>query len=187
MKITGVIVEHNPLHNGHVHHLQQAREITGADCVIAVMSGLFMQRGEPSILHPSIRTGLMLANGADIVVELPYPYATAEAETFAHGAVSILSQLNCTSLVFGSETNHLEHLIQQETFCLKHATSIDREIKTRVQSGISWRDAREEAIRELVDGSFPVSFSPNDVLGGAYIRAILNTNRAIQPVSIARL
>ena len=82
MKACGVIVEYNPFHNGHLYHLQQARKISGADCIIAVMSGSFLQRGEPAIIDKFYRTKAALSAGADIIVELPYAYAVQSSEFF---------------------------------------------------------------------------------------------------------
>ena len=93
MKITGVIAEYNPFHNGHRYHLEQTRAISGADYIIAVISGDFMQRGVPALIHKYARTEMALQNGADLVLELPAVYAAGSAEFFAMGAVSLLDRL----------------------------------------------------------------------------------------------
>ncbi|WHT46935.1 nucleotidyltransferase family protein [Sporosarcina thermotolerans] len=100
MKATGVVVEYNPLHNGHVYHAQQAKAATNADLIIAVMSGNFLQRGEPAFIDKWARTKMALASGVDIVFELPYRFATGHATVFAHGAISLLDAAGCTAFCF---------------------------------------------------------------------------------------
>jgi predicted nucleotidyltransferase len=87
MKIVGLITEYNPFHNGHLHHIQLAKSLTGADYVVVVMSGNFVQRGTPAIINKYSRTRMALSCGADLVIELPCQYATSSAEAFAFGAV----------------------------------------------------------------------------------------------------
>lgn len=103
MRITGIIAEYNPLHNGHRYQLQQARAASHADLVIVCMSGNYVQRGEPAILDKWTRAQLALSNGADMVVELPFASAVQPADRFADGAVKLLAALGCQTLAFGSE------------------------------------------------------------------------------------
>ena len=108
MKTTGIIVEYNPLHPGHIYHMEQARKQTGADYLIAVMSGSFVQRGAPALLDKYTRTRMALLAGADVVIELPVCFATGSAGDFAAGAVSLLDKLGCVdSLCFGSESGDI--------------------------------------------------------------------------------
>ena len=115
MKATGLIVEYNPFHNGHLYHLTKSIEQSNADVLIVVMSGHFTQRGEPTILSKWDRTQLALANGADLVIELPYAYSCQHADLFAKGAVSILTHLRVNELIFGSESGNIDELIQFES------------------------------------------------------------------------
>ncbi|MFB9770629.1 nucleotidyltransferase [Lactiplantibacillus modestisalitolerans] len=108
MHAVGLITEYNPLHNGHRYHLQTAKQVSGADCTVVVMSGNWLQRGEPALLDKWTRTELALAAGADLVVELPVYFATQPAHLFARGGVAILSALGCDSLVFGAEHPDLD-------------------------------------------------------------------------------
>ena len=104
MRVLGLIVEYNPFHNGHLHHIEQSKKICHADYTVCVMSGNFVQRGEPAIINKWARTKMALAFGVDLVIELPFPYALSSAERFAFGAVKILDSIgviNC--LCFGSE------------------------------------------------------------------------------------
>ena len=105
MKAVGLVTEYNPMHNGHVKHLEKSKELSGADVAIAVMSGDFVQRGEPAIMDKYLRTACAVNTGVDLVVELPVRYATASAEGFAMGAVDILNYLGVDSICFGSESN----------------------------------------------------------------------------------
>lgn len=111
MKIIGIIAEFNPFHNGHAYCIKEAKEMTGADYVIVVMSGDYVQRGEPAIMDKYIRTKTALHNGADLVFELPTALASGSAQYFARGAVSLLHHLGCVNhIVFGSESGNLEFL-----------------------------------------------------------------------------
>ena len=105
MKTTGIIAEYNPLHNGHLYQMQQARRLSGSDYVIVVMSPDFVQRGEPALLDKWVRARMALEAGADLVLEMPVRYATGSAEHFAEGGVSVLDCLGVVdSLSFGCET-----------------------------------------------------------------------------------
>ncbi len=112
MNVVGIVVEYNPLHNGHVHHITEARRLTGADAIVAVMSGNFLQRGEPALVDKWARTEMALRLGVDVVFELPVAYAVQPAEWFAYGAVSLLAATGVTThLCFGSEAGSLEALL----------------------------------------------------------------------------
>ena len=101
MKVLGITAEYNPFHNGHKYHIEKSREMTGADCVVAVMSGNFTQRGEAAILDKWERSRLAVDNGVDLVVELPFIYACSKAQSFAEGAVDILKGLGVHMISFG--------------------------------------------------------------------------------------
>ncbi|MBN2839023.1 MAG: nucleotidyltransferase family protein, partial [Fusobacteriaceae bacterium] len=107
MKACGIIVEYNPFHNGHKYHLEKARELTGAEVVIACMSGNFLQRGEPSLFNKWVKTEMALLNGVDLVVELPTFYSNDSAEFFAKGSIRILDLLKVDNIVFGSEVDNI--------------------------------------------------------------------------------
>src|SRR4051812_6429803 len=116
MKAVGVIVEYNPFHNGHAFHVKHAKEQASADVVIAVMSGNFLQRGEPALVSKWYRTKMALFGGVDLVFELPYQYATQNAEIFANGAISILDAGGCDSFCFGSESGDLSSFLRTIDF-----------------------------------------------------------------------
>ena len=114
MKTAGIIVEYNPLHKGHAYHIEQTRRVTGADYVIAVMSGSFVQRGAPALLDKYTRTRMALLCGADLVLELPVLYSAGSAGDFAAGSVSLLDHLGVAdSLCFGSEAGAIEPFLKE--------------------------------------------------------------------------
>ena len=106
MKITAVIAEYNPLHNGHVRHLEAIRRETETDFIIAVISGDYVQRGGPAVISKYERTRSVLKSGADLVLELPLYYSTGSLEYFSRGAVSLIGKTGlCDCISFGSEFN----------------------------------------------------------------------------------
>lgn len=161
-KIAGIVVEYNPFHNGHLYHLNQTKALTGCDLLIAVMSGNFVQRGEPAILDKWTRTKAALDAGADLVIELPFAYTVQSASQFAKGAITLLNLAGCTDLVFGSETNDLETL-QVMADC---PINVDA-IKENLKQGYGYPKAYG-----MVQGSY----APNDILGIAYLKAIKTTS-----------
>ncbi len=170
MKITGLITEYNPFHNGHLYHIQKAREITQCDLLICVMSGHFVQRGEPTILNKWQRTQAALEHGVDLVLELPYPYVVQSAKHFANASVRILELVGCTDIVFGSESNDLESL----QLMAELPINVDG-LKEHLSQGMGYPKAYG-----MVHGSY----HPNDILAIAYLKAIQNTG--IQAHTIAR-
>uniref|UniRef100_UPI00037236AC nucleotidyltransferase family protein n=1 Tax=Paenibacillus sp. PAMC 26794 TaxID=1257080 RepID=UPI00037236AC len=139
MKAVGVIVEYNPLHNGHVYHLQEARRLSGADAVVAVMSGPFLQRGEPAIVGKRARTEMALHAGADLVLELPVAYAVQPAEWFAFGAVSLLDRTGIVdSLCFGSESGDLDSLQRIARVLAVEPAGMREDIARRLREGASY-------------------------------------------------
>ena len=111
MKIAGMITEYNPFHKGHKYHIEKTREITGCDVLVAVMSGHFVQRGEPAVIDKWSRVEAALENGVDLVIELPFAYAVQSAKQFAMASVELLSVAGVSDIVFGSETNNREELM----------------------------------------------------------------------------
>lgn len=113
MKTVGLITEYNPFHNGHAYHIEKAKMVTGADRVIVVMSGDFVQRGAPAVMPKHLRAESALLSGASLIIELPVCFATGSAEYFAQGSISLLNQLGCIdSICFGSECGDL-HLFKE--------------------------------------------------------------------------
>lgn len=170
MIVTGIVVEYNPFHNGHIKHIKLAREKTQCDILVAVMSGNFVQRGEPAIFDKWSRTKAALEHEVDIIFELPFPYVNQNASVFAKAAVDILSLAKCDYIVFGSEVNDLDTLHEFANVSI----NVDH-LKEKMSDGSSYPKAYSLLSRE---------FYPNDILGIAYLKALKETN--IKPVIIKR-
>ena len=161
MKITGLIVEYNPFHNGHIKHIKESIKLTNPDLVIAVTSGNFTQRGEVSIINKFDKTKAALKHGVDLVVELPYIYTVQNGNEFAKKAVQILNALGTTDIVFGSETNNMEELNKMSSFNIK----VDN-LKEIMSTGASYPKAY---------GLLTDSLYPNDILAVSYLKEINKT------------
>ncbi len=181
MKAIGVIVEYNPFHNGHLHHLNEAKRISGCDCVIAVMSGNFMQRGEPSILNKWVRSNLAIDNGVDLVIELPFVFSVQSADMFAYGSIDILNKLKTSELYFGSETNDIKSL--KEMVATLNSVEFQTKIKEYIDMGNNYPSASGKAVFDLTNKNF----TSNDNLGIQYIKSIDNLKSKIVPKTIHRV
>lgn len=188
MKAVGVIVEYNPFHNGHLFHLQQAKKQSKADIAIAVMSGNFLQRGEPALVSKWARAKMALASGVDIVFELPYRFATQHAEIFAEGAVSLLSAAGCSTLCFGSESGNLNSFLRTIEFLEKHNGQFQENIKLYSSQGYSYPKSISLSFQSLspsADTYIDIS-SPNNILGLHYIQAIIRQKSKMKADTITR-
>ncbi|MGR6543175.1 nucleotidyltransferase [Paenibacillus tundrae] len=193
MKAVGVIVEYNPLHNGHVYHLSEARRLSGADAVVAVMSGSFLQRGEPAIVGKRARTEMALHAGADLVLELPVAYAVQPAEWFAYGAVALLHHTGVVdSLCFGSESGDLDSLQRIARVLAVEPAGLREDIARRLREGASYPAAYAGAAAALAPGGVDARDAaalleqPNNSLGLHYLIALERLGSAIQPFTAAR-
>lgn len=190
MKALGIVVEYNPFHNGHAHHIAQAKKDTNADVVIAVMSGQFLQRGEPAFVDKWYRTKMALASGADIIIELPYVYSTAKATHFAKGAIALLDACGCDSFVFGSEEGNIAPFLNTYQLIKTHQESYNAAIHSAIKEGNSYPQALQYAYQQL-STQFPNTYvdlaQPNNILGFHYIEAAQNINSTMQAVTIARI
>lgn len=190
MKATGVVVEHNPFHNGHFYHIKESRKKTAADIIIAVMSGNFLQRGEPALVDKWTRTEMALRAGVDLVIELPYVFATAQASDFARGAITLLEALECDAFCFGSEEGTIEPFKNSYDVLSTQQEVYQNSIKQYMKLGLSYPKALNEAYAELtkdVNFSLVDLSKPNNILGFHYIEAALQMNARIQPVTIQRI
>ncbi len=190
MKAVGVIVEYNPFHNGHLYHIQKAKELTQADIVVAVMSGPFLQRGEPALVSKWARAEMALDNGIDLIVELPYSFATQHAAVFAKGAVDILQGLECDYLCFGSESGDIDEF--SHTFLQLHEKQAEEDllVKEYVRNGMSYPKAKSLAMQELtnIDKTLGLDLSmPNNILGYEYYKAVHTNNYPIEVCTVARM
>lgn len=189
MKTVAIITEYNPFHNGHEYQLQRIKELTDADCIIAIMSGNFVQRGEPAIYDMHVRANLAIECGCDLIIELPVSYSTGSAEYFAKGAVSILNSLgNIDYLAFGMENDNIDELIDIATLLAKEPDDFKEELNRNLCEGKSFPNARQIAIKKfinLVDDN--TIMSPNNILAIEYIKALINSDSAIKPLGIKRI
>ncbi|PAV29898.1 hypothetical protein CIL05_08445 [Virgibacillus profundi] len=187
MNACGLIVEYNPFHNGHVHHIQEAKKTSGADCMIAVMSGDFLQRGEPAIIDKFHRVPAALQSGIDIVLELPYPYAVQSSDLFAKGSVQTLHEVGVSSICFGSESGDISHFITSYEIFKEKEAIYRKTLKTHLAKGISFPEASKYAYRQLGLSTPEMDLAkPNNILGFSYIKAILEKKLPIQPLTIQR-
>lgn len=190
MTIAGIIAEYNPFHNGHEYMIKKTKEETGADYVIAVMSGNFTQRGIPAIADKFTRAGMATACGVDAVFELPVPFATASAEQFATGAISLFSSLSCVDyLSFGSECGSLSEFSDASELLLQETEDFKLTIQEFLRKGHSYPKAFTLAIRECNKNSelsAKLLESPNNLLGVEYIKALKKLSSSILPHTIKR-
>ena len=182
MKVTGIIAECNPLHEGHAYLIREARARTGADYVVVAMSGDYVQRGAPSILSLSERAGALLQEGVDLVLELPLYVSCAGADYFARGGVALLESLGVvTDLVFGSESGDLDALQTAAERLSEEDGDFKASLRGGLRSGLSFPQARAAAA-----GS-DVPVSPNDLLGTEYLKALHASGSSIRPHAVPRI
>lgn len=189
MKIVGLITEYNPFHNGHLHHIQEAKRITGADAAVVVMSGDYVQRGVPAIMPKRLRAEMALKCGAAAVFELPVCYASGSAEYFAMGAVSLLDRLGIVDcLCFGSECNDLGDLKQIAGILLDEPVRYRHILKMNLKEGLSFPSARMRAVSDYSGNErfASVLSDPNNILGIEYLKALSRLNSTIVPFTIRR-
>lgn len=187
MKAVGLVTEYNPFHNGHLYHLNKAMELTGADISVAVMSGDFVQRGEPAVLDKYTRTSMALNSGVNLVVELPVNYAVSSAESFAAGALKVLDYVKADSIAFGSESGDIERLSKLVHILCDNEDTLYKEISKYTANGISYAAARQKVVEKLTDKDTAAMLtSSNNILAVEYLKAIIKNNYAIKPHTVQR-
>lgn len=187
MKAVGLVTEYNPFHNGHLYHLNKAMELTGADISVAVMSGDFVQRGEPAVLDKYTRTSMALNSGVNLVVELPVNYAVSSAESFAAGALKVLDYIKADSIAFGSESGDIERLSKLAHILCDNEDTLYKEISKYTANGISYAAARQKVVEKLTDKDTAAMLtSSNNILAVEYLKAIIKNNYAIKPYTVQR-
>lgn len=193
MKIASTIVEYNPLHNGHLYSLKKIKETSNCDATLCIMSGNFVQRGEPALIDKWTRTEMALKSGVDLVIELPAAFALSSAEFFAFGAVSILNDLNCIDyLYFGSECGDIHALYEIAKILNNEDYTFKKILKNYLDKGLSYPLARDTTLIDYlnikninIDQS--IIKSSNNILGIEYIKALIKLNSKIQPQTIKRI
>lgn len=191
MQAVGLVVEYNPFHNGHAYHVEQAKRATDTDIVIAVMSGNFLQRGEPALVDKWQRTKMALRQGVDIVIELPYVYSTAQANDFARGSIYLLEQIGCSYFAFGSESGQIEPFLNTVSLINEQRDIYNEQIHLAIQHGISYPMALQHAYTTLVQDANKNDYldlaQPNNILGFHYVEAAYKMQASIQPITIQRI
>lgn len=185
MKVFSVICEYNPFHNGHKYMIDKAKE-KGASHIVAIMGGNFLQRGDVALINKYKRALCAIKNGVDLVVELPVIYATASAEKFAQGGISIANGLGCTdSLIFGSENGNIDELKKLAKLTLSDI--FNSTVKEKLTLGISYPKALTECAKDLGYNKLTeLLLYPNNTLGIEYIKALYSSNSSITPVTVER-
>ena len=182
MKKVGIICEYNPFHNGHIYHIKKIKELYPDSLIILVMSSSFTERGEISILNKWDKTSIALSYGVDLVIELPTFYSTNSADIFAHGAIKLLSYLDCDYLVFGSECNDINTLTTLAGMMLDNA-KYDLLVKKYMDQGYNYPTSMGKALNDISGKKVDL---PNDLLGLSYIKEIIKQKSRMIPISIQR-
>lgn len=184
MRISGIIAEYDPFHNGHAFHIAKTKA-DGADAVVVVLGGEFTQRGEPAWCSKYVRARAALLSGADLVTEMPQVYASGSAERFAKGGVSVLDALGCVdSLSFGSECGDTAAV--SEYAAVSDSPEYTEYVKDEMKSGISVMAARENAAKKFIPDYSFIAENANDTLGAEYIKWINRLGADIVPEAVQR-
>lgn len=183
MASVGIIAEYNPLHNGHIYQIQEIKKRYPNDTIIIAMSGNFTQRGEPAIINKWSRAQLAIEAGADLVVEIPYHFATQSADYFSYAGITLLEQLKVEKLIFGSESNNLDSITEIAKAELEN-DNFDKLVKIYSKFGYNYPTALSLALKDLTG---KIIDTPNDILGITYIKTILKYKYKIKPESIRRI
>ncbi|MGO1041311.1 nucleotidyltransferase [Clostridioides difficile] len=202
MNILGLIVEYNPFHNGHIYHLSKSIEKTNATHTVAIMSGNFLQRGEPALFDKYTRAKIAVENGVDLVIELPTMFACQSAEIFSHGAITILNSLNCISSVcFGSEEGNTDILYSIAEILANEPKEFKLLLKKYLDDGMLFPVARANSLFDYIhqyennnlvqkttkEQLLKILNSSNNILGIEYIKNLINLNSNIKPFTISRV
>lgn len=187
MKACGLIVEYNPFHYGHYYHYEQAKKASDADCMIAVMSGNFLQRGEPAIMDKWHRANSALQSGIDIVLEIPYVFAVQHSDLFARGSVLTLDAVGVDTICFGSEQGEITPFIHAYHQFKEHQADFNECLREHLNEGYSFPEASRIAYEKigLTEGDVDLS-KPNNILGYSYTKTILEEGLSIEPLTIKR-
>lgn len=182
MEKIGIICEYNPFHYGHKYHINEIKKMYPDSMIILVMSGPFTQRGDASIINKWDKARIALDNNVDLVIELPFVFATQGADIFSHGAIEILKYLKVDKLVFGSESNNIQELKDLAMSALNNK-AYDILVKDYLSKGVNYPTALSKALSDL-NGT--IINTPNDLLGLCYIKEIIKQKANIEPISIKR-
>ena len=182
MKAIGIVAEYNPFHNGHLYQINKIKEKYPDHIIVVVMTGNYTERGEVSLLDKFTRSKIALTNGVDLVVELPFPFATQSADIFAYGAITILEKLHVEKVIFGSESDNVKDL-EEIVDCQLNNNEFDRLVHVYSKFGNNYPTSLSLALKDLTG---KVIDTPNDLLGISYIKAIKQNNYKIKYETIKR-
>lgn len=188
MKTAAIICEYNPFHNGHKFHIEETKQKSGADAVVLIMSGNFVQRGEVALFDKQLRANAAIACGADLCIELPAAYSLASAEFFASGAVKILNALGIVDfLSFGTECDDLNILKNIAQLLADEPEDFSSNLKESLSKGLSFPAARAKAVGKVLGNSAADLLStPNNILAIEYLKALISSKSRITPFSVLR-
>lgn len=178
----GIIAEYNPFHNGHLYHINKIKEAYPDEEIVLILGGNFTQRGTPSIIDKWKKTEIALEAGVNLVIELPYVFATESADYFSYGATTLLEKLKVDKLIFGSETNDID-LFNELVDTELNNKEFDPLTKIYMKMGENYPTALSKALLDLTNKSLNL---PNDLLGISYVKAIKKNNYKIKPLCIKR-
>lgn len=188
MNVVGIIAEYNPMHNGHIYHINQAKKQANADYVIVIMSGAFTEQGNVAVINKMKRAEIAIQNGADMVIELPSIFAVSSSETFAYGAINILNSLNVvTHLAFGAECENISLLQDVAKTYHEHEQEILLSIKDKMKEGINSAAAYSQIMQNHLPNISEDIFLPNNILAVQYLKALYALKSEIKPILIHRL
>jgi len=198
MNTVGIIAEYNPFHLGHRYHLEMSKKITNSKYSIAVITGSFVQRGEPSIVDKWTKAKTAIDNGVDLVIELPFIFSAQSAELFAYGGISLLDKLNVIDyIVFGSEYDDLKSLLKIAKILIEEPPYYKQNLKKYLNAGLSFPIARLRALKDFffeykcedldstkIDKLLSL---PNNILSVEYLKALIRLNSKIKPIALKRI
>lgn len=198
MKVLAMVTEYNPFHFGHKHHIQLSKSLVDAQCTIAVMSGSFVQRGEPSIIDKWTKAKMAIDNGVDLVLELPFIFATQSAERFAYGAVSLLDNLKVVDYIaFGSELGQVKPLQEIAKILVEEPIYFKDRLLHYLNLGNSYPVSRSYALRDYcqslnhpnlaLEDVVGILKNPNNILAIEYLKSLRILNSKIKPITIKRI
>lgn len=187
MNVIGVVCEYNPFHRGHLLHLERCRAaLEGESAVLCVLSGDFVQRGEAAVYDKFIRAEAACRSGADMVIELPLPWALSSAEGFARGALGLLGALGATHLGFGSETGETAPLQELARALLEENTIEQIRERMAREGNLSFAAAREQVLTERLGEKARLLRNPNDILAVEYLKAAAEQRLSLCPLAVRR-
>lgn len=186
MKITAVIAEYNPFHNGHLKQLKKAKRDTGANALVVLMSGSFTQHGDVCVQDKFTRANWAIEAGADLVLELPTVYTLSNAKNFAEGALKTLSMLGEYTLSFGTESEELEELNMAAEFMRSESKDMSNLLKGYLNEGYSVAKSRTLALDQIRPDIANMLQSPNNILAVEYMKAGAKYGSNVQYHSVER-